>query len=269
MEINKEIFEKLTGIQVPEDANEDTIRTALGERFIDRETHLKEINATFGKARGTAENKLKALIGDEGKGKSFDELVELVPAKMQTLNEQLAAAIEAGKSQPDIEQIKKERDQLREMTEAAKAKEAELLAAVENAKSDAVKQLEKAQTDAEVTRLFDASNWVDDADAIVKQGVWLTQIQGKYDFRKENGKQLVYDMEGNIVTGGTTSQLTAEQLFEKTLKETKRYKLNNGGQGSTGKPNTTTTVNGKEMNPAVAAAKEAWLAKARAQGIKI
>jgi hypothetical protein len=45
----------------------------------------------------------------------------------------LAAAIEAGKSQPDIEQIKKERDQLREMTEAAKAKEAELLAAVENA----------------------------------------------------------------------------------------------------------------------------------------
>lgn len=267
MEINKEIFEKLTGIQVAEDANEDTIRTALGERFIDRETHLKEINATFGKARGTAENKLKALIGDEGKGKSFDELVELVPAKMQTLNEQLAAAIEAGKSNPDIEKIKKERDQLREMTEAAKAKEAELLAAVENAKSDAVKQLEKAQTDAEVQRLFDAANWVDDADEIVKNGVWLTKINDKYNFVKENGKILVYDKEGNIVTGGTTSQLTAEQLFESTLKEVKRFKVNNGGQGTPQRQSSAPA--GKEMNPAVAAAKEAWLAKARAQGLKV
>lgn len=267
MEINKEIFEKLTGIQVAEDANEDTIRTALGERFIDRETHIKEINATFGKARGTAENKLKALIGDEGKGKSFDELVELVPAKMQSLNEQLAAAIEAGKSNPDIEKIKKERDQLREMTEAAKAKEAELLAAVENAKSDAVKQLEKAQTDAEVQRLFDAANWVDDADDIVKNGVWLTKINDKYNFVKENGKILVYDKEGNIVTGGTTSQLTAEQLFETTLKEVKRYKVNNGGQGTPQRQSN--APSGKEMNPAVAAAKEAWLAKARAQGLKV
>jgi hypothetical protein len=267
MEINKEIFEKLTGIQIAEDASEDTIRTALGERFIDRETHLKEINATFGKARGTAENKLKALIGDEGKGKTFDELVELVPAKMQTLNEQLAAAIEAGKSQPDIEQIKKERDQLREMTEAAKAKEAELLAAVENAKSDAVKQLERAQTDAEVQRLFDAANWVDDADDIVKNGVWLTKINDKYNFVKENGKILVYDKEGNIVTGGTTSQLTAEQLFESTLKEVKRFKVNNGGQGTQQRQSNAPA--GKEMNPAVAAAKEAWLAKARAQGLKV
>jgi hypothetical protein len=267
MEINKEIFEKLTGIQIAEDASEDTIRTALGERFIDRETHIKEINATFGKARGTAENKLKALIGDEGKGKTFDELVELVPAKMQTLNEQLAAAIEAGKSQPDIEQIKKERDQLREMTEAAKAKEAELLAAVENAKSDAVKQLERAQTDAEVQRLFDAANWVDDADDIVKNGVWLTKINDKYNFVKENGKILVYDKEGNIVTGGTTSQLTAEQLFESTLKEVKRFKVNNGGQGTQQRQSNAPA--GKEMNPAVAAAKEAWLAKARAQGLKV
>ena len=269
MEINKEIFEKLTGIQVPEDANEDTIRTALGERFIDRETHLKEINATFGKARGTAENKLKALIGDEGKGKSFDELVELVPAKMQSLNEQLAAAIEAGKSQPDIESMKAKMEELRQLNEAAKVKEAEYEERIKNAQTEAEERLNKAQIDAEVERLFDASNWVDDADAIVKQGVWLTKIKGKYDFKKENGKIYVYDMEGKIVTGGTTSQLTAEQLFENTLKETKRYKLNNGGQGANVKPNTTTTVNGKQMNPAVAAAKEAWLAKARAQGIKI
>ena len=89
MEINKEFFEKLTGIQVAEGANEDTIRTALGERFIDRETHLKEINATFGKARGTAENKLKAIVGEDGKGKSFDELVELVPSKISALNDEL------------------------------------------------------------------------------------------------------------------------------------------------------------------------------------
>lgn len=267
MEINKEIFEKLTGIQVAEDASEDTIRTALGERFIDRETHLKEINATFGKARGTAENKLKALIGDEGKGKTFDELVELVPAKMQSLNEQLAAAIEAGKSNPDIEQIKKERDQLREMTEQAKAKELEYQEAIKNAQTEAEARLNKMQTDAEVQRLFDAANWVDDADDIVKNGVWLTKINDKYNFVKENGKILVYDKEGNIVTGGTTSQLTAEQLFETTLKEVKRFKVNNGGQGTPQRQSNAPA--GKEMNPAVAAAKEAWLAKARAQGLKV
>lgn len=267
MEINKEIFEKLTGIQVAEDANEDTIRTALGERFIDRETHLKEINATFGKARGTAENKLKAIVGDEGKGKSFDELVELVPAKLQSLNEQLAAAIEAGKSNPDIEQIKKERDQLREMTEQAKAKELEYQEAIKNAQTEAEARLNKMQTDAEVQRLFDAANWVDDADDIVKNGVWLTKINDKYNFVKENGKILVYDKEGNIVTGGTTSQLTAEQLFETTLKEVKRFKVNNGGQGIQQRQSNAPA--GKEMNPAVAAAKEAWLAKARAQGLKV
>lgn len=267
MEINKEIFEKLTGIQVAEDANEDTIRTALGERFIDRETHLKEINATFGKARGTAENKLKAIVGEEGKGKSFDELVELVPAKLQSLNEQLAAAIEAGKSNPDIEQIKKERDQLREMTEQAKAKELEYQEAIKNAQTEAEARLNKMQTDAEVQRLFDAANWVDDADDIVKNGVWLTKINDKYNFVKENGKILVYDKEGNIVTGGTTSQLTAEQLFETTLKEVKRFKVNNGGQGTPQRQSSAPA--GKEMNPAVAAAKEAWLAKARAQGLKV
>lgn len=267
MEINKEIFEKLTGIQVADDASEDTIRTALGERFIDRETHLKEINATFGKARGTAENKLKAIVGDEGKGKSFDELVELVPAKLQSLNEQLAAAIEAGKSNPDIEQIKKERDQLREMTEQAKAKELEYQEAIKNAQTEAEARLNKMQTDAEVQRLFDAANWVDDADDIVKNGVWLTKINDKYNFVKENGKILVYDKEGNIVTGGTTSQLTAEQLFESTLKEVKRFKVNNGGQGTPQRQSNAPA--GKEMNPAVAAAKEAWLAKARAQGLKV
>jgi hypothetical protein len=267
MEINKEIFEKLTGIQVAEDASEDTIRTALGERFIDRETHLKEINATFGKARGTAENKLKAIVGDEGKGKSFDELVELVPAKLQSLNEQLAAAIEAGKSNPDIEQIKKERDQLREMTEQAKAKELEYQEAIKNAQTEAEARLNKMQTDSEVQRLFDAANWVDDADDIVKNGVWLTKINDKYNFVKENGKILVYDKEGNIVTGGTTSQLTAEQLFESTLKEVKRFKVNNGGQGTQQRQSNAPA--GKEMNPAVAAAKEAWLAKARAQGLKV
>lgn len=267
MEINKEIFEKLTGIQVAEDANEDTIRTALGERFIDRETHLKEINATFGKARGTAENKLKAIVGEEGKGKSFDELVELVPAKLQSLNEQLAAAIEAGKSNPDIEQIKKERDQLREMTEQAKAKELEYQEAIKNAQTEAEARLNKMQTDAEVQRLFDAANWVDDADDIVKNGVWLTKINDKYNFVKENGKILVYDKEGNIVTGGTTSQLTAEQLFETTLKEVKRFKVNNGGQGTPQRQSSAPA--GKEMNPAVAAAKEAWLAKARSQGLKV
>lgn len=267
MEINKEIFEKLTGIQVAEGANEDTIRTALGERFIDRETHLKEINATFGKARGTAENKLKAIVGEDGKGKTFDELVELVPAKLQSLNEQLAAAIEAGKSNPDIEQIKKERDQLREMTEQSKAKELEYQEAIKNAQTDAEERLNKMQTDAEVKRAFEAANWIDDADEIVKEGVWLTKLENKYIFKKENGKLLVYDKDNNIVTGGTTSQLTAEQLFESTLKEVKRFKVNNGGQGTPQRQSNAPA--GKEMNPAVAAAKEAWLAKARSQGIKI
>lgn len=267
MEINKEIFEKLTGIQVAEDASEDTIRTALGERFIDRETHLKEINATFGKARGTAENKLKAIVGEEGKGKSFDELVELVPSKIAALNDELQKAIEAGKSSPDIEQLRKERDQLREMTEQAKAKEVEYQEAIKNAQTEAEARLNKMQTDAEVHRLFDAANWVDDADEIVKNGVWLTKIKENYNFVKENGKILVYDKDNNIVTGGTTSQLTAEQLFESTLKEVKRYKVNNGGQGT--QQRQINAPAGKEMNPAVAAAKEAWLAKARSQGLKV
>ena len=179
MEINKEIFEKLTGIQVAEGANEDTIRTALGERFIDRETHLKEINATFGKARGTAENKLKAIVGEDGKGKTFDELVELVPSKIAALNDELQRAIEAGKSNPDIEQIKKERDQLREMTEQSKAKELEYQEAIKNAQTDAEERLNKMQTDAEVKRAFEAANWIDDADEIVKEGVWLTKLENK------------------------------------------------------------------------------------------
>lgn len=267
MEINKEIFEKLTGIQVAEGANEDTIRTALGERFIDRETHLKEINATFGKARGTAENKLKAIVGEDGKGKTFDELVELVPAKLQTLNEQLAAAIEAGKSNPDIEQMKSKIEELRLLNEQSKSKELDYEERIKNAQTDAEERLNKMQTDAEVKRAFEAANWIDDADEIVKEGVWLTKLKDKYNFVKENGKLYVYDMEGKIVTGGTTSQLTAEQLFESTLKEVKRFKVNNGGQGTPQRQSNAPA--GKEMNPAVAAAKEAWLAKARSQGIKI
>lgn len=267
MEINKEIFEKLTGIQVAEGANEDTIRTALGERFIDRETHLKEINATFGKARGTAENKLKAIVGEDGKGKTFDELVELVPSKIAALNDELQRAIEAGKSNPDIEQMKSKMEELRLLNEQSKAKENDYEERIKNAQTDAEERLNKMQTDAEVKRAFDVANWIDDADEIVKEGVWLTKIKDKYNFVKENGKLYVYDMEGKIVTGGTTSQLTAEQLFESTLKEVKRFKVNNGGQGTQQRQSNAPA--GKEMNPAVAAAKEAWLAKARSQGIKI
>jgi hypothetical protein len=92
-------------------------------------------------------------------------------------------------------------------------------------------------------------------------------LENKYIFKKENGKLLVYDKDNNIVTGGTTSQLTAEQLFESTLKEVKRFKVNNGGQGTPQRQGNAPAD--KQMNPAVAAAKEAWLAKARSQGIKI
>jgi hypothetical protein len=153
------------------------------------------------------------------------------------------------------------------MTEQSKAKELEYQEAIKNAQTDAEERLNKMQTDAEVKRAFDAANWIDDADEIVKEGVWLTKLENKYIFKKENGKLLVYDKDNNIVTGGTTSQLTAEQLFESTLKEVKRFKVNNGGQGTQQRQSNAPA--GKEMNPAVAAAKEAWLAKARSQGIKI
>jgi hypothetical protein len=219
----------LPDFEVTEDTTIEDYKTALGEKMISIELHDKEVKASFGRARGEAESKMKKLLGSDGTAKSFDELVPLVEAKVKALDDsvkQLQTELKgSGKTTEEIEKIKKEAEDLRtllaEKDEAFKAKELE----VESVKASyETKESQKILTDA-VTSELGNFPFIDTYDKYAKNGWYAEEIAGNYAFKMDGKKILVFNLDGSIVKNGT-NQMEFKDLLDKKAIETKVKKLN-------------------------------------------
>lgn len=215
-------------IEVTEDTTLEDIKNAAGERLISLELHKKEIDAVYGKARGSAETKFRRMLGEEGKGKNFDELTELMEQRFGNFSEQikqLEKDVKSGKiTSEEKEKLENELKQVRETLDLANAEKEALQMEVESARAEGETKVNQYILNTKINQAFAEANWVDTADKYVRTGIWKDEVEGKYTFKDEGGKLLVFDTSGNIVKDGTT-QMTADKLFENILKQTGKYKV--------------------------------------------
>ena len=216
----------LPDFEASEETTLDDVKQMAGSRFVDVEIHRKEVDAAFGKARGTAESKFKKFLGEEAKGKNFEEMTELIEQRINGFKseiEEMKKAKPSKANDAELERLQVELQQYKSMAEEANQKVEKLSVEVESARSEGETKLSQYLLNQAVQSSFSGSNWVDSADNYVKQGVWNTEIEGKYQFKKEGDRLLVYDSEGNIVKDGT-QHMTADKLFESVLKKANKYK---------------------------------------------
>lgn len=239
----KDVIEVLgLEVELKEDATieekKEAIKVAAGNKFIDKslvELEKKNAIAGLGKKVGSAETKMRIVFGDEYRDKNFDELVELLPSvfesKTEALKKELADA-KKGSSKEDIAKIQTELDEYRNLV---KKLNADLEAEKENAKKLIENKELEFQTKEEAKELSDifyALNWVDGTKKHTKDGLFMNAIDGKYTFKKVDGVFMVYKEDGATPeTGGTTSHLSAVDLFNTVLKKEELLKVN-GANGS-------------------------------------
>lgn len=216
----------LPDFEATDETTLDDVKQLAGSRFIDVEIHRKEVDAAFGKARGTAESKFKKFLGEVAKGKNFEEMTELIEQRIngfKTELEELKKTKPSKANDADIERLQTELEQYKSMAAEANQKVEQLSIEVESARAEGETKLSQYLLNQAVQFSFAGANWVDAADNYVKQGVWNAEIEGKYSFKKEGDRLLVYDSEGNIVKDGT-QHMTADKLFETILKKANKYK---------------------------------------------
>ena len=224
----------LTGIEVGEDATLETVKSSFGERYVAKELHTKEIESIVGKIKGTTESKLKKVLGEQAKGKSYDEMIELLPQHFESLQGKIKEAQKAGGDEKAAK-LQAELDKFRELAEQNAATIETLQTERDAAKTEAEQRIEQFKTESAVKQAWGSAKWSDAADQYKRHGIWAAEVEGKFQFKIEGGKTLVYDAEGNIYTGGTPNQLTADQLFEQILKKTGSLKVNSGGNPPSGR----------------------------------
>lgn len=241
----------------PEEGKEytaDDIKAVASEKLIAADLHQSEINKIIGRERGTVETVLRRALGDAAKDKKYEDLIKSVETEITesktrlTELEKLKGAADPEKVKAIEEKYKSELEQLRKLnTEQAdilKQREVEL----ETTKAGVQTEIERIMTNQIVDKLYDSANWVDTADKYVKTGIWEAEIKGRYQFRKEADKVLVFDKEGNIVKDGTV-QMTAERLFELKLKEAGKFKQNGAvtSKATTIKPTGNATADARQL----------------------
>lgn len=218
----------LPDFEASEETTLDDVKNLAGQRFIDIDLHKKEVDAAFGKARGTAESKFKKFLGEDAKGKNFEEMTELIEQRISNFKNEID---ELRKSKPsaaidkELEETKKQLAQYEQLNREAQDKVEKLSLEVESAKAEGETKLSQYLLTQAIQSTFTSANWVDGADNYVKQGVWNAEIEGKYTFKKEGERLLVFDVDGNIVKDGVT-QMTADKLFESVLKKANKFKSN-------------------------------------------
>lgn len=246
----------------PEEGKEytaDDIKAVASEKLIAADLHQSEINKIIGRERGTVETVLRRTFGESAKDKKYEDLIKLVESEITESKSRLAE-LEKLKGAADPEKIKaieekykSEVEQLRKLNadqaDILRQRESEL----ESTKAGVQTEIERIMTNQIVDKLYDSANWVDTADKYVKTGIWEAEIKGRYQFRREGDNVLVFDNEGNIVKDGTV-QMTADRLFELTLKKASKFKQN-------GAVPVKTTTYKPTGNPAVDARQAEYLKK--------
>lgn len=199
----------------------EVLQSKLGERFVDLDTHKKELDATFGKARGTFETKLKGLLGDEAKGLDGEAMVGKLATRLQDMAAQLDAA-KGNKSAEEIAKLQKKADDLAALLDQANTKATQAEEAARTAREEAMAELAREKTAAKISEVYNGQQWSDTANEWARRGLYA-EIAAKYDFKDEGGKLMAYTKAGEIVKIGT-SHATADALFQQEIKAAKLWK---------------------------------------------
>jgi len=232
----KAILPESVHSEIGDDATLDTVKEITSKVYIDKDLAEKEKKSEIGKALGSFETKFKRIVGDAGKGKNAAELAtmveELYTAKLTELEE-----AKSGKGGGDVEALKAEvaeakkaKSEFEKMLQQANAEKAELMQKVEAAENEKLTAIEQFKLNQAVTTEWDSVSWIDGTLPYTKKGLWDAEVEGKYTFKIENGKKLVYDTEGNIVRNGT-SQMEARELFAQLAEKVGLLKKNGATSG--------------------------------------
>jgi len=245
----------VSGFEVPKEGTDDEAKAALKaefeKRYVGTDVHQKEKDKQAFDLKFAAEAKLKqvakkyGLTDEEIKGKKFDDLYSLLETKADSIATEIATLKESnvntdtGEGKKKLEALQKRLDEVLGLDGEKDKRIHELNEQLEQAKADGDSRLEAHILNKKVDELFDGANWTDDSDKIVKRGVRAEYIDGRYVFKAEGEKVLVYnnDTDQTMVKDGV-NQMTAEKLFEDILKKVKRFKENKGNPDPK-KPGTT------------------------------
>lgn len=218
------VHEKLT-----EEATIDTVRELTGSVYVDKDLAEKERKAEIGKALGSVETKLKRILGESAKGKTAAELAAMAEEAYQQRLTELEEARKGGGSDAEaLAEAKKAKADLEKMLEQANLEKDEALKKVEAAENEKLNAIEQFKLNQAISAEWDSVNWTDDTDQYKKKGLWISEIEGKYTFKLENGKRYVYDTEGNIVKKGT-QHMEAAELFKQVAEKASALKKNGAG----------------------------------------
>jgi len=232
LELAKQLLPEIDWSSAGEEVTIDRITELKSAALITKELHKKEIDSVFGRTIGPVENELKGLLGEEGKGKTIKEILPAIKDRFSTFTSQLEDLKSTGGK--DKDSLLKELTDYKTLAKSQEDQLKEWQVKVEEAERSAEAKFEAIQLNHALTSLYDKLAWTDDADEYVKEGIWKREIEGKYQFKKEGDKVLVYDSQGGIVQSGT-GHMTADDLFVKTIEKANRLKKNGAtGAGATG-----------------------------------
>jgi hypothetical protein len=238
MELTTEQLEvaKGLGIDVSDVKTLDELKAKAGEKFIDRSLHTeqldkkqKELDKSWADSRVEGEKKLKTILGDEAKGKKFDEMVDLLLAKDQEresrIKELESKTTTTGKEKQELEDLKKEKQQTDDLLKQANDKIGTLTKEVESAKADGETRESQILLNLAVNKDFDTLPWSDQANEFTRDGFWRKKVEGVVTFKEDNKVVYVYDMEGDIIPDGTGKK-TAKKYFTEEAEKAGLLKKN-------------------------------------------
>jgi chromosome segregation ATPase len=242
IEALKAVLPESVHAELTEESTIETVKELTGRVYVDKDVAEKERKSEVGKALGSIETKLKRILGDEAKGKTAAELAamaeEAYQAKLTELDEaRKGSGADVEKLRTEAAEAKKAKADLEKMLEQANAEKAEALQKVEAAENEKLSAIEQYKLEQAINAEWEGLNFADNVLPYTKKGLWMTEIEGKYTFKLENGKKLVYDMEGNIVKNGT-SHMEAKDLFAKVAEPLLKK---NGAAGGAGTANAADT----------------------------
>lgn len=231
----KELAKEL-GIEVTDEMTVADVKSKAGEKWIDRSLHTEELNkkqkevdSAWADSRRTGEKKLKEILGDEAKGKTFDEMVSLVVQKDKEredrIDELKSKTTTTGKEKEELEALKKEKQQTDDLLKQANDKIDTLIKEVESAKAEGETKEGQILLNIAVDKVYNSIEWSDSVNELTLDGFWNKKVNGVVTFKKENNEVYVYDVEGNIIPDGTGKK-TAKKYFEEEAEKLNLLKKN-------------------------------------------
>jgi hypothetical protein len=242
IQLLKAIMPESAHEKITEESTIESVQSLLPEYFVEKDFAQAQIKTEIGKRMGALETKLRRLIGEDGKGKNVDELLPLVETRYEEIRKELQDAKATGgdttKLKEELEQIKKDRDVFKELSEKAGQEISQWQQKTEAAENKILTIREQVELDNAVNSYWSNISWVDGASDYLKTGLWKTEVENKVTFKKEGGKVIVYDTEGNMLTNGTGA-MYADAFFLQLAEKAGALKKNGAPNGTPAAPSPT------------------------------